>query len=223
VLHTAFLVLVLLVFSYLNARSEHTLASGGRRSLQYIATMGWEFVLLGYVVWGIRRERVTLGELAGGRWSRAGDALLDFVVALGFWLLVAVVLAAVAHGLGMGGPGQRRELNKAIEFLVPRTRLELALWIVLSAIAGFCEELIFRGYLQRQFAALSGQTWVGVVVSAALFGAAHGYEGAHRMLLIAVYGLMLSLLVLWRKSLRPAMMTHALHDIISGLALRGLR
>ncbi len=96
-------------------------------------------------------------------------------------------------------------------------------WFCSSATAGFCEEIIFRGYLQRQFAALTRSTLAGVLLSAIVFGASHGYEGAARMLLIGIFGLMFGLLAWWRKSLRPGMIAHAWHDALSGAILRMLK
>jgi len=92
-----------------------------------------------------------------------------------------------------------------------------------STPAGICEEIIFRGYLQRQFSAISTSAFAGVLLSAVVFGAAHGYEGGPRMLLIGVYGLMFGLLAWWRKSLRPGMIAHAWHDAISGAVLQLLK
>jgi hypothetical protein len=114
-------------------------------------------------------------------------------------------------------------MRKQIGFLAPGTNLELAVWFCLSWSAGFCEEVIFRGYLQRQFAAMGRSTLVGVVVSAIVFGASHGYEGPARMFLIAIFGLMFGLLAWWRKSLRPGMIAHAWHDSLSGAVLRLLK
>ena len=65
----------------------------------------------------------------------------------------------------------------------------------MSIVAGFCEEVIFRGYLQKQFAAWFDSPPAGVIVSALVFGAAHGYQGVKMMLVIAVYG---ALLEYWR-------------------------
>ena len=96
------------------------------------------------------------------------------------------------------------------------------MWFGVSLTAGFCEEIIFRGYLQRQFAAMSNSMLLGVLLSAVVFGAAHGYEGAARMVLIGIYGLMFGLLAWWRKSLRAGMMAHAWHDALSGTVLRML-
>jgi len=95
-------------------------------------------------------------------------------------------------------------------------------WFGVSLTAGFCEEIIFRGYLQRAVCRVSNSMLLGVLLSAVVFGAAHGYEGAARMVLIGIYGLMFGLLAWWRKSLRAGMMAHAWHDALSGTVLRML-
>ena len=63
----------------------------------------------------------------------------------------------------------------------------------------------------------------GVLLSAVVFGASHGYEGGARMILIGIFGLMFGLLAWWRKSLRPGMIAHAWHDALSGAVLRMLK
>jgi membrane protease YdiL (CAAX protease family) len=114
-------------------------------------------------------------------------------------------------------------MRKQLGFLTPGTNLELAVWFCVSVTAGFCEEIIFSGYLQRQLAAIANSMLAGVLLSALVFGASHGYEGAARMILIAIFGLMFGLLSWWRKSLRPGMMAHAWHDALSGAILRMLK
>jgi Type II CAAX prenyl endopeptidase Rce1-like len=56
-----------------------------------------------------------------------------------------------------------------------------------------------------------------------MFGCAHGYEGIAGVLLIAAYGAMFSVLTLIRRGLRTAMIAHAWHDSVSGVALVSLR
>jgi len=159
-------------------------------------------------------------ELTGGRWRTPEDVLLDIATAALFWIVAITLLAAIGHALGLTKAGQFAEAKKQIAFLIPRSNLELSLWIGLSATAGFCEEIIFRGYLQRQLAAITQSTIAGVLISALLFGSAHAYEGGKRMVLIAIFGAMFGLLAWWRKSLRPGMMAHAFHDTFTGAMLR---
>jgi membrane protease YdiL (CAAX protease family) len=109
--------------------------------------------------------------------------------------------------------------QKQISALAPSSAGELALWIALSVSAGICEEFLFRGYFQQQFTRATGRLWVGALISAVLFGSAHGYEGIAGMLMITVFGAFFSLLAVRRESLRAGMIAHAWHDSISGIAL----
>jgi membrane protease YdiL (CAAX protease family) len=89
-------------------------------------------------------------------------------------------------------------------------------WLGLAATAGFCEELVFRGYLTRQFSAWTGSCVFGVVLQGVAFGLAHGYY-RQIMVVVMVQGWLLGLLAYWRKSLRPGMLAHGLQDAIGGL------
>jgi uncharacterized protein len=221
--HTAALLLVLALLSLGNAKSSHAVHPGHSHVRIYLATIAYEWLFTGFVWWGVRRAGGTLRELIGGRWRSVGDFFLDVVIALGVWLgaLLAITLAALA--MGMNHAGNLDDARKQIGFLAPQNTLEIALWICLSATAGFCEEVLFRGYFQKQFTRLLRCRWSALVVVSILFGLGHGYEGRQRMLLIALLGLAFGLLSLLRKSLRPAMMAHTLQDTISGFLLRALR
>ena len=190
---------------------------------QYLWGMAWEWILLGFTWLGIRK-RITLRDLIGGRWAKLEEFFLDVIYAATFWVCALVVLGIGARAdASRPGRQNRQPCASSSDFLRPDRDLELAVWFCVSATAGFCEEIIFRGYLQRQFAALTDSMLVGVLLSAVVFGASHGYEGAARMLLIGIYGLMFGLLAWWRKSLRPGMMAHAWHDAFSGVILRMLK
>jgi membrane protease YdiL (CAAX protease family) len=103
--------------------------------------------------------------------------------------------------------------------LAPHTYLEAGLFVLLSVFAGLFEEIIFRGYLQRQFIAVSHNAFIGILVAGAVFGLGHGYQGGRMMIVIAIFGMFFGLLAHFRKSLRPGMMAHALQDSYSGIAL----
>lgn len=221
--HTALLLFVLGGFSLLNARSGHGVHSGHAPVRIYIATMIYEWLLTGYVWWGLRRSGLPLHELIGGRWKRVGDFFSDIALAVSVWFGTLLVIAVAAIAMGMDHSGNIEEARKQLGFLAPQSGLEVVLWICLSATAGFCEEIIFRGYLQKQFTRLLRNRWTAVIVVSILFGLGHGYEGLQRMLLIALLGVAFGVMSLLRNSLRPAMMAHTLQDTISGLLLRALR
>ncbi len=98
------------------------------------------------------------------------------------------MIAVAAIAMGMNHSGSIESARKQIGFLAPQSGLEVVLWICLSATAGFCEEVLFRGYFQKQFTRLLRNRWIAVVVVSILFGLGHGYEGPQRMVLIALLG-----------------------------------
>lgn len=219
--HTAVVVAVLLGASIGGATGVHKLSQGSKLP-QYIWGMTWEWILTGVVWLGIRK-RFKVRDIVGGRWASFDNFLVDVLIAAGFWIVAALVLAAGAKLLHLDSAQKLDTMRRQLGFLTPETRLELAFWFLLSATAGFCEEFIFRGYLQLQFAALTRSMFLGALLSAAIFGASHGYEGGARMLLIGIFGLLFGILAWWRRSLRPGMIAHAWHDALSGVVLRMLK
>ena len=224
--HTVVIVLVLLANSSLSAWLSSRAMNLGSGTLtekmrigQYLATIALELVLLGFVWIGLRLKQVKIRDLIGGRWDSPEAFLLDVAIAFLFWIIAYGTLIGLGYALGLAKPGQIDSAKKLAGMLAPHTLAGLGLFVLLSVTAGFVEEIIFRGYLQRQFAALSGNVYIGLVASALVFGAGHGYEGIRRMILIFVFGTMFGILALWRNSLRPGMMAHGWHDSISGIAL----
>ena len=219
--HTVVIVVILLSNSYLTARfmsaqrAAHA-ASTGPRIADYLLTIGLELFLL-FLVWvGLRMKKNTLRELIGGKWNSPEDFLIDVAIALGFWIVAVLILAGLAYALGQVSPAQINDMKERLAGLLPQSGAELTMFVLLSTIAGFVEEIIFRGYLQQQIGALAGNIYVGLIVSAVIFGAGHGYEGVRNMIRIVVFGALFGLLALWRKSLRPGMMAHACQDSLAG-------
>lgn len=224
--HTVLVVIILLTNSLFTAaftsqKAHNPSAISERARLaQYAATILLELFLLGVVWIGLRLKKTKIRELIGGRWKTPEDFLIDVAIAIGFWLVAIAVLAGLGYLFGLTRGAQAGEAKRLAEMLGPRSPLGLVIWVCLSTTAGFVEEIIFRGYLQQQIAVVSGNIYVGLITSALIFGAGHGYEGARRMVLIAVYGAMFGVLAHWRKSLRPGMMAHAWHDAFEGFVLR---
>jgi uncharacterized protein len=222
--HTAALIALIVGYSYLGSSrgvSAPTQAIPQKfLVVQYILTMIFEGFLL-FLVWlGIRMKGVRLRELIGGRWSSPEDFLIDAGIAIAFWIIALLILAGLGYLLGLASPAQQKAVKELANLIAPQNWSTIVLWILLSSIAGFVEEIVFRGYLQRQLGILTRSMLIGVILSAVVFGSGHGYEGSRRMALIVVYGIMFGLLALWRKSLRPGMIAHAWHDAFEGILLR---
>jgi membrane protease YdiL (CAAX protease family) len=214
--HTVVLLFVLVAWAswgYIGThRPEYT--QQPNRLFTYIVTAVWEWLVVAYIAWGVRRNGMRFRELLGNRWNKFTDFLKDFGIAVAFWIFALVVLLCVGFMLHL------THRQQSVQQMLPQTPLEIGVWVLVALTAGFCEETIFRGYLQRQLISWTGNVSAGVVFSAIMFGAAHIYGGLKSAILIAVFGLLFGMLAEWRRSLIPGMMTHAWQDALAGIAAR---
>ena len=182
----------------------------------YLVVMVMEWMTVAFIWFGVNRHGVRTADLVGGGWPRITAFLRDLGIAVGFVLIFGgVVLSGLGHLLKATPPA-------AMRTMMPQNRSDLILWVMLSFTAGFCEEAIHRGYLQRQFAALTNSAAAGIVLQGIVFGLAHGYQGWKLMLLIGIYGMFFGWLAHWRRSLRPGMLAHFLQDTAGGFISRYL-
>jgi membrane protease YdiL (CAAX protease family) len=177
----------------------------------YLSLIAMEWGLFAWV-WrgGLRRTGTKLSQLIGGKWVSAKDVLVDCGLALGLWGVWTLIQMGWNRWLGS-------EHAASIQTLLPQRALDILLWIGVSISAGFCEELVFRGYFQKQFEGFTHSRWIALFLQAVLFGVAHGYQGVEACVKIACYGALFGLLAMWRGSLRPGMLAHAWSDIVSGI------
>jgi membrane protease YdiL (CAAX protease family) len=177
----------------------------------YLSLIAMEWGLFFYV-WkgGLRRSGTKLRDLIGGRWQSLRDVAIDASLALGLWTVWMVVEKGWEHWLGP-------EHAASIQTFLPRRGVAILLWVGVSVSAGICEEVVFRGYFQRQFEVFTRSKWMALFFQAALFGISHGYQGVEACVKIALFGALYGVLALWRGSLRPGMIAHAGSDILSGI------
>jgi uncharacterized protein len=176
----------------------------------YAATLFYEWLLFVLVVAGVRRSGASVVAVFGVQWHSVRQVLRDIGIAAGFWIVSWMLLWVFGWLL------RTAVLGRNVSML-PHRGIELTLWIALSVTAGICEETIFRGYLQRQFMALTKSAPAGILLSAAAFGAAHAYQGFRMVILIGLYGTMFGILAYWRGSVRPGMIAHAWQDSLNGV------
>ena len=172
-----------------------------------VTVMNWLLVLF---VWkGIRKQGASFGSLIGERWRNARDVVRDLGIAAIFWAVFAATAWALHLLVGEGHA-------KSLDVLLPRTPLEVATWIVTSCSAGFCEEYVFRGYVQRQVLAFT-QSGIGAVLGqGVLFGLMHAYQGWRAVVVITSLGILFGALAAWRRTLTVGMVAHGWQDIWAG-------
>jgi membrane protease YdiL (CAAX protease family) len=180
----------------------------------YLWMIGLEWLWVRFVYKGMQAQRRSMLEFIGRPLftprQLAGD-LVYAALAIGF----SYAWFVGAHGLLSHGEAVSNPLLPA----VPSGVTGIFVWIGLSISAGICEEIVFRGYLQRQLAALSGSTSLAILGQAVAFGVAHGYEGLGAVIGIVVYGLAIGALAQWRGNIRAGVLAHAAWDILAGLGL----
>ncbi len=223
--HTTLVIVLLLGISLLSAWGAHVdahraapMSARFGHLTSYAVTFVYEWILLAVIVWGIRLLGVPLRRLLGVRRSGASEFWMDIAIGLGFWFGSLIVLGTAGALLRVARL-HPEDVRGIVSKLAPASPLELLAWLLLSITAGICEELIFRGYLQQQFSAITRNTGVGIAIAALIFGAAHLYEGVSGALLIALFGALFGLLAHYRRSLRAGMFAHAWHDALSGFVL----
>jgi uncharacterized protein len=173
--------------------------------------MVMEWLMLGFIWLGLRLRKQPMRVLLGENWGGVRQIPRDFGIGILFLIVSYFVLSLVSHLL-------KAAPNAAIRNLLPHAPAEIAVYALLAVTAGICEEMIFRGYLQRQFSIFFRSAAAGVVLQGIMFGAAHGYQGPKLMLVIVVFGVMFGMLAHSRRSLRPGMFAHFLQDLIIGIA-----
>jgi uncharacterized protein len=205
--HTAVVLFVLFGFSLAGALIPPDAKS---HVFDYLLVIGMEWAMVAFIWYGTNRRGIAMAELVGGRWAQPVDVLRDLGIAVGFLIISHAVLAGLAYLL-------KASNTNGLKNILPHGRIEIILWLLMSLTAGFCEEVIFRGYLQRQFGALTRGAAGGIVLQGIAFGASHGYQGWKLMLIISVFGCMFGVLAEWLRSLRPGMIGHFLQDGVAGV------
>jgi uncharacterized protein len=163
-----------------------------------------------YFCWNaVRDYGGNLKTLSGGRWTSWKAVAVDVAITLPFWALWEGAAYGVHWLLGASSA-------KSVDSLLPKSLLEVLIWIATSITAGVCEEIAFRGFLQRQLHALSGSIVVAVLAQGLVFGLFHSYQGWKAVVVISVLGVLYGALAAWRKNLRANMIAHAWSDVWEG-------
>lgn len=143
-----------------------------------------------------------------------------------FWVGIVVVVAlatalgrqvAVVRGSAEARTQVRKQTRGVLALIVPHDKLERQMWVGLSLTAGFCEEILYRGFLIWYLT-----TWLpegaAVLVSAIVFGVAHLYLGwGVGVLRATAAGVVLGAAYLLTGTLWVPIALHSVVDVTSGL------
>jgi uncharacterized protein len=162
------------------------------------------------------------------RWATTGRpwAALWLVRPTPWGLVVASVLTVVTASLLLVQDRSVARLNPesrlaagrrlgTIGDSLPHTPREHRWFIALSITAGFCEELLYRGFIVWALTPTLG-LYGAAVASVILFGIGHAYQGRAGTTRATLTGGVLAALALVAHSVIPGMVLHAMIDLAGG-------
>jgi membrane protease YdiL (CAAX protease family) len=112
----------------------------------------------------------------------------------------------------------RGSLQALAERILPQSTVELLPYLALATTAGLCEEFLYRGFAMAVLAHVGPGAWVAVLLSSALFGLAHSYQGRSGIVTTLLIGLLLGASRIAYDSLIPAIFWHSAVDMVAGIA-----
>jgi len=137
------------------------------------------------------------------------------------WIIVPLgalgLNQAIDAAFELSGFGHGAELQSMLSALAgARGAMLASAVLIVGALSATCEELFFRGYLQRRLVARFGPA-AGIVVASLLFGIAHW--DVHHSLFAFSFGLFVGLASWAADSLWPAVLAHVVNNTVAVLAL----
>lgn len=207
--HTIFLLFALLAVSLWGAINSPIsgwpaiLAGPHARLLLYARILALQCLWVVYVWFGVRHSPTSIRALIdNSKWTTLGWLRYLAIGAAGW-------IAYLAIGAGMSKlfhPNPAALLG--LQSMFPHSPVEKMMWVAFAVTAGVCEEVVYRGYLLRQFRALAGNTFAAVVLQALCYGLVHLVLPIQSLAGVVVLGLLLGGLAVWQKSLVPGMILH---------------
>jgi membrane protease YdiL (CAAX protease family) len=132
-------------------------------------------------------------------------AMIGIPLVVGLALIVWHEVSSISHG----------PASVPSSVVSPATTGERVFWVFMSFTAGFCEELVYRGFSIRVLQWRNMRTSQAVALAALSFVLMHGISVLRLppFLIIYIAGLLFSALFLWRRSLVPGICLHTLFDL----------
>jgi membrane protease YdiL (CAAX protease family) len=180
----------------------------------YASTLAFQWIAAGVILWRTGAHEI--------RTSQLGLAIPNLALTVTVSVvLCALILLNQIMGLRrlVGQPDKIQGILPQLALkLFPQDDVERLAFFALVASVALCEELIYRGFVQRVFQDWSrGSVIVAVIGSAVFFALAHLYQGRRGLASILTIGIIFSTIRAWTGSLLPCVVAHFVADITVGM------
>ena len=182
------------------------------RLILYASTIAFQWLAVAVVAWRAWAHGFTASQL--------GLTIHDRTRMLVASIVGAVTIAALQwlnlRRVGRIPVGARGPIQVIAERILPQSTVELLPYLALAITAGLCEEFLYRGFAMVVLIHVGLQTWAVVLLSSALFGLAHSYQGRGGIVMTMLIGIILGLGRIAFDSLIPAIFWHSAVDVVAG-------
>ena len=146
---------------------------------------------------------------------------LDLLIGVGAAIATGVATWTVVLSLAYMFPAFAEQLQENSGRIMERVpKASPATFAMMTLLIGLYEELIFRGFLMPRLRRAIGSWTAAVLLSTALFAALHMFDQvAAALVLVTILSVMFSVVTIWRRSIVPAIVAHALFDLAMFLQL----
>ena len=184
----------------------------------YASTLAFQWIAAGIIFWRTSVHQIRPAQL--------GLALPSPALAVSVTVLLsALILLNQMMGLRrlVAQPANAQGIVPQLALkLFPQDDVERLAFFALVATVALCEELIYRGFVQRVFQDWSaGSVIVAVIGSAVFFSFAHLYQGRRGLISTLTIGLLFSTIRAWTGTLLPCIVAHFVADITVGMLAPG--
>jgi uncharacterized protein len=180
----------------------------------YAATIAFQWLMLGLVSWRALARGLTPAEL--GLTGHLGTKIL--VAGLFGGGIIGGLQWLNLRRMGKMEGAAPDLMRKLTSRILPQSLVELLPYLALAVTAGVCEEFLYRGFAMAALSRVGLPIWLVVLLTSALFGLAHAYQGRAGVLGTGVLGVLMASARIVYSSLAPVMIWHTAVDVVAGIA-----
>lgn len=180
----------------------------------YASTLAFQWFAVGIILWRANAREIRVTQL-GLAIPSIGLSLATTVILAALILLNQIVSLRrlVANPAEIKGFLPQLALK-----LFPQDDVERLAFFALVTTVALCEELIYRGFVQRVFQDwFQGSVAAAVIASAVFFSLAHLYQGRRGLVSTLTIGILFSTIRAWTGSLLPCVIAHFVADFTVGM------